>query len=140
MGLWLFEPQWHCMGHYKPGHPERINGTDRLMEATRLKIGKTRRLKILAGECLDWKSYNHFDEAAFECSKRSIRNIEIDFCKTTVIYNSGFMMLLMLIKKTRASGCEITLVNCRPGIRDQLAECTFANRFRFAQPAVGKAT
>lgn len=87
-------------------------------------------LKILTGKCLDWRSFNLFDSASLKSNILSIQYIEIDFCNTRIIKASGLTMLLMLIKNSGLPREHIALVNCRPEIRDQLAECTFSGRFQ----------
>jgi anti-anti-sigma regulatory factor len=100
------------------------------MQAIKLKTGKTQTLKVRADECLDWRSYNLFDEAALNCSQRSIRKMQIDLRHTRSIRRSGLTMLLQLIKQSGLPGDNIAIVNCRPEIRSQLAGCSFSNRFR----------
>ena len=104
--------------------------TDHAMQAIKLKTGKTQTLKVRADECLDWRSYPLFDEAALNCSHRAIRKMQIDLRNTRSIKRSGLMMLLQLIKQSGLPGDNIAIVNCRPEIRSQLAGCSFSNRFR----------
>ena len=99
------------------------------MQAMKLKPDK-RTIKISADECLDWKSYNLFYETAFKCCHRLIKKMEIDLCKTRIIRRSGLAMLLMLIKESGLSSEAIALVNCKPEIRSQLANCSFSRRFQ----------
>ena len=110
-----------------------MTATGSVMQAMELKPRKKRMLRIEADEYLDWRSYHIFYEAAFRCSHRLIKAMEIDLSKTRVITRSGLSMLLMLIKESGLSSDAIVLMNCQPEIRSQLASCSFSRRFQLPQ-------
>jgi anti-anti-sigma regulatory factor len=103
-----------------------------MMQLVTADNGNSDTINIRTGESLDFSTCGMVTHVCNLAKHPQIRYVVIDLGNTKHIRDSGLAMLILLRQRIRKLVWQITIVNCKPELKNRLSVSSLTTAFQFA--------